>query len=149
MKRFTFKLENVLRYRETLENLAKNEYRNALRLVNIEKEKLLDFQKRKDGLKEAYNLEAGSIVYPEMLTFLTTYTGQLLYLINQQKAAILQKEKIAKEKFEEWNGKRKDVKVIKRLEEKKRKEYLNEVEKEEQKFQDEIFIAKTVRGMER
>ncbi len=41
------------------------------------------------------------------------------------------------------------MKVIKRLEEKKWKEYLREVDKEEQKFQDEIFIAKTVRGMER
>lgn len=149
MKRFTFKLENVLKYRETLENLAKNEYREALRRLNIEKEKLLDYQQRKDRLKSAYNLEAGSIIDPEMLTFLTTYTGQLLYLIDKQKTAVLQKEKIAKKKFEEWNGKRKDVKVIKRLEEKKWKEYLREADKEEQKFQDEIFIAKTVRGMER
>lgn len=149
MKRFTFKLENVLKYRETLENLAKNEYREALRRLNIEKEKLLDYQRRKDRLKSAYNLEAGSIIDPEMLTFLTTYTGQLLYLIDKQKTAVLQKEKIAKKKFEEWNGKRKDVKVIKRLEEKKWKEYLREADKEEQKFQDEIFIAKTVRGMER
>lgn len=149
MKRFTFKLDNVLKYRETLESLAKNEYREALRLLNIEKDRLLDLQERKDRLKAAYNIEAGSIIDPEMLTFLTTYTGQLLHLIDRQKAVILQREKVAKEKFEVWNGKRKDVKVIKRLEEKKWKQYLREVDKEEQKFQDEIFIAKTVRGMER
>ena len=149
MKRFTFKLENVLKYRETLENLAKNEYREALRLLNIEKEKLLDYQQRRDRLKSAYDLDAGSTIDPEMLTLLTTYTGQLLYLIDKQKTAVLKKEKIAKKKFEEWNGKRKDVKVIKRLEEKKWDEYLREADKEEQKFQDEIFIARTVRGMER
>jgi len=149
MKRFTFKLETVLKYRETLENLAKIEYREALRLLNIEKEKLLDYQQRRDRLKSAYNLDAGSIVDPEMLTLLTDYTGQLLYLIDKQKTAVLKKEKIAKKKFEEWDGKRKDVKVIKRLEEKKWDEYLREADKEEQKFQDEIFIAGTVRGMER
>jgi len=149
MKRFTFKLGNVLKYRETLENLAKNEYREALRLLNIEKEKLLDYQRRRDRLKSAYNLEAGSIIDPEMLTLLTDYTGQLLYLIDRQKTAVLKKEKIARQKFEEWNGKRKDVKVIERLEEKKWNEYLREADKEEQTFQDEIFIAGMLRGMER
>jgi flagellar FliJ protein len=149
MKRFTFQLENVLKYRETLENLAKNNYREALRLLNIEKDKLLTLQKRRDALKSAYKPETGSIIDPDTLIFISNYTGQLLFLMDKQKKAINDKEKIAKSKFEEWNQKRKDVKVIKRLEEKKWKEYLREVDKEEQKFNDEIFIAKTVRGMER
>ncbi len=96
MKRFRFKLDNVLKYRETLENLAKNEYREALRLLNIEKEKLLDLRQRQDRLKAAYDIEPGSIIDPEMLTFLTMYTGQLLFLIDKQKVEILQKEKSSK-----------------------------------------------------
>jgi flagellar FliJ protein len=149
MKRFTFQLENVLKYRETLENLAKNSYREALRLLNIEKDRLLALQKRRDALKTAYKLEAGSIIDPDTLIFISNYTGQLLYLMDRQRKTITDKEKIAKSKFEEWNQKRKDVKVIKRLEEKKWNEYLREADKEEQKFNDEIFIAKIVRGMER
>lgn len=149
MKRFAFKLENVLKYRETLEDLAKNNYREALRLLNIEKDKLLALQERRDALTAAFKPEVGSIIDPETLIFISTYTGQLLFLMDTQRKAITDKEKIAKTKFEEWNEKRKDVKVIKRLEEKKWKEYLREADKEEQKFNDEIFIAKTVRGMER
>lgn len=149
MKRFTFQLETVLKYRETLESLAKNNYREALRLLNIEKDKLLALQKRRDALKAVFKPEAGSIIDPDTLIFISNYTGQLLYLMDKQKQTINDKEKVAKSKFEEWNEKRKDVKVIKRLEEKKWKEYLREADKEEQKFNDEIFIAKTVRGMER
>ena len=100
MKRFTFQLENVLKYRETLENLAKNNYREALRLLNIEKDKLLTLQKRRDALKSAYKPEIGSIIDPDTLTFISNYTGQLLFLMDKQKKAIVDKEKIAKSKFE-------------------------------------------------
>lgn len=149
MKRFVFKLATVLRYRETLEKMAKNAYSEAQRLLNIEKEKLLVLETKRDNLKAAYNVKAGDAAQPEILSFLSIYSAQLLYLIRRQKGITQEKEKAAKEKFDEWNRKRKDVKIIKRLEEKKRLEYLRQVDKEEQKFQDEIFIAKTVREMVR
>ncbi|MCP4147437.1 MAG: flagellar export protein FliJ [bacterium] len=149
MKRFNFKLKNVLKYRETLENLAKNEYQEALRLLNLDKEILSSLLDRRESIKSAYDIKAGSIVDPVMLTFVSDYTSQILALIDKQHLLISQKEKIAKEKFDNWNIKRKDVKVINKLEEKKKEEYLREVEKEEQSFQDEIFIAKTVREMKK
>ena len=149
MKRFNFKLANVLKYRETLENLAKNAYSEALHRLNFEKDRLMELENRRNALKSAYNIKAGSIVDPQTLSFLSFYTTQLVYLIHKRKEIIHEKEIIAQEKFEEWNHRRKDVKVIKRLEEKKWREYLREADKEEQKFQDEIFIAKTVRGMNR
>jgi flagellar FliJ protein len=149
MKRFNFKLKTVLKYREILENLAKSSYQEAIRILNLEKNRLLTLEKRRNDLMPAYNIKAGTIIDPEMLSLLSLYTVQLFYLIEMQKEVIIEKEKTVKEKYEEWDKKRKDVKVIKRLEEKKWKEYLKEAEKEEQKFNDEVFIAKTVRGMER
>lgn len=149
MKKFVFKLDSVLKYRETLESLAKNEYREALRLLNIEKERLLELKKKREALKASYDLKAGAVVSPEILSFVSIYSAQLLYLTGKQRETIIAHEKTVKEKFDAWNHKRKDVKVIKKLEEKKWKEYLREADKEEQKFQDEVFIAKTVRGMER
>ncbi len=148
MKRFVFKLQNVLKYRETLETLAKNVYSEAARLLNIETDKLHEIEERRDESIAAFNkLKSGSEIDPEMFNFLSNYTSQLLFLMDSQKQVILEKEKAAKEKLEAYNEKRKDVKVIKRLEEKKWKEYLREMDKEEQAFQDEIFLAKTAREM--
>ncbi|MDQ1351435.1 MAG: Flagellar FliJ protein [Acidobacteriota bacterium] len=149
MKRFVFKLETVLKYRETLEKLAKNAYSEAQHLLNIEKDKLRTLETKRDNLKAAYNIKTGEAALPEVLSFLSTYSTQLLYLIRHQKKVTQEKELAAQEKFNDWNRKRKDVKIIKRLEEKKWQEYLKQVDKEEQKFQDEIFIAKTVREMVR
>jgi flagellar FliJ protein len=145
MKRFKFKLENVLNYRVTLETLAKNAYQEALRVLNLERETLRRLLTLRRELMKSYDIKAGTIVYPETLTFLARYTVQLTHLIEQQKKTVLEKEEIAKEKFEEWNRRRMDVKVIERLKEKRWKEYLREMDKEDQKFQDEIFIAKTIR----
>lgn len=148
MRRFNFKLENVLKYRTTLENLAKNAYQEALRLLNREKDFLLNLQNTKKELTRAYNIKAGTIVHPETLTFIARYTTQLIQLIERQKQIIAENERITKEKFDEWNQKRKDAEVIERLKEKKWQAYLREADKQDQKFQDEIFIAKKIRQRE-
>lgn len=145
MKRFVFKLENVLKYRITVEELAKNEYRNALMILNLEREKLRQFQEQQHNLSQYYNIKAGAVVHAEMLLFVARCATQLAELITQQQEIIKQKEKIAAEKLQVWQVKRQEVKVVEKLKEKKWNHYIREVDKEDQKFQDEIFIAKKIR----
>lgn len=144
MKRFKFKLENVLEYRVTLETLAKNAYQEALRILNIERDNLLHLFNLRKELMNSYNIKAGEVVQPETLMFLSRYTVQLVHLIDRQTLVVTEKEEISKEKLQDWTKKRMDLKVIERLKEKKWKEYLKEIDKEDQKFQDEIFIAKKI-----
>jgi len=145
MKRFKFKLENVLKYRVTLEDIAKSEYREALRLLNIERDDLMRLQTNQQQLKQFYNVKPGDIVKPETLAFVARYSFQLSRLIEQKRGMIKEKEVVANEKFQDWNKKRKDVKVVERLKEKKWQQYRREAEKEDQLFQDDIFIAKKIR----
>jgi flagellar FliJ protein len=148
MRRFNFKLENVLNYRITLERLAKSAYQEALRVLNTQKDFLLQLENTRKELMQSYNIKAGTVVHPETLTFISRYTIQLIQLMERQKKIIAESEEIAKTKFDKWNHTRKDVKVIERLKEKKWQEYLRETDKEDQKFQDEIFIAKKIRERE-
>lgn len=145
MKRFKFKLENVLKYRITLEGIAKNEYREALGLLNIEREDLIGLQDNQRQLMRFYDVKPGAVVKPEMLAFVARYSMQLTRLIEQKRMMVKDKEAVANEKFQDWNKKRKDVKVVERLKEKKWNEYRRETDKEDQIFQDDIFIAKKIR----
>ena len=145
MKKFQFKLESVLNYRATLEDLAKNEYREALRQLNIERENLRKLQQSQMELMARYDLKAGAVLHPETLLFVSRYSAQLIQLIRQQKGLIAEKEEIANQKFVVWNKRRQDVKVVERLKEKKWNQYLREVNKEEQQFLDEIFNSKQIR----
>lgn len=150
MKRFRFKLENVMKYRITLEELAKNNYREAMQNVNLEKQRLAELEQNRDNLMTAYNdqIKPGAVIHHDNINLIARYTYQLAFLIDTQHNNIAQKEEIAREKFREWNEKRKDVKVMERLKEKKWNEYLKEIDKEDQQFQDEIFLAKTIREQE-
>lgn len=145
MKRFVFKLENVLKYRITVEELAKNDYRNAQMILNLEREKLQRFQEQQHQLSQYYNIKAGAVVQAEMLLFVARCAAQLAELVRLQQDIIKKKEKIAAEKLQVWQQKRQDVKVVEKLKEKKWTHYLREVDKEDQKFQDEIYIAKKIR----
>jgi len=145
VKKFKFKLESVLKFRVTLEELAKNEYREAMGLVNLEKNKLAEMEASRAALHQFYNVKAGSIVHPEMLSFIGKYSQQLNGLMRLQGKVIEEKEAFAGEKLAVWKKKRQDVKLVERLKEKKIKEYMLEMDKEDQKFQDDIFISKKVR----
>ncbi len=148
MKRFKFNLENLLNSRITVESQAKNTYHEAMRLLNLERDRLLSLENSRKKLMQSYNIEAGTVVSPDAPVFLARYTSQLLHLIRQQKQILRENENLTKKKFEEWNHKRKDVKVLEQLKTKKWEEYLKKAEKEEQQFQDEIFIAKKIRERE-
>ncbi len=147
MKQFKFKLESVLNYRTTLEDVAKTNYREALRVLNIEKEKLHQFEGNQKALMVRYNFEAGAVVHTDTLAFISRYSAQLIHLIHGQKLIIEKKREIANGKFILWNQRRQEVKVVEKLKEKKWNQYLREVNKEEQQFQDEIFIAKQIRDV--
>ncbi len=146
MKRFVFKLENVLKYRNTVEELAKNDYRNALMILNLEREKLQGFQEKQRQLAQYYDIKAGTVVQADMLLFVARCAAQLAELVLLQYDIITQKEKIVAEKLQVWQVKRQDLKVVEKLKEKKWTQYLREVDIEDQKFQDEIFIAKKIRN---
>jgi flagellar FliJ protein len=135
----------VLKYRKTLEDLAKNEYRDAMHKVNLEQETLRHMKESQRQLMRFYDIKAGAVVQPEMLHLVGRYSVQLAQLIDMQKDIIIEKQKIAQEKLHHWNKKRQDMKVVEKLREKKWNEYLRESDKEDQKFQDEIHIAKKVR----
>ncbi len=147
MKKYKYKLETVLKYRMVLEKLAKNDYLKELSRLNFEKEKLLNLINVKNEIIENFDPSNKEKFNSDELVFFNNYLKQLLYLIEEQKKVIEEHNEVVKEKFNEWNEKRKGVKVLEKLKEKDFKLWLKEFDKEEQKFVDEVFIGKYVRGM--
>jgi flagellar protein FliJ len=147
MKRFQFKLQTVLRYRETLEGLAENAYREALLRLNQARSQRDELGARHARLLLFFNLGAGAAVDVRMLQFVNRAVGQLLELIERQRQVILSCEAVAAEKLQAWRKRRQETEVIRRLKQKRWQEYQRQVEKEDQKLQDDIFLAKKVREL--
>jgi flagellar export protein FliJ len=142
MKKFKFKLAQVLKYRLLLENIAKTAYQESLSDLQEKINKLNDLGMKRLSASRGLNIKKGAEINPQTLEFISLYVKQLSHLIEIQKEIIVKQRHITEEKLAEWTMKRKDSKVIKKLEEKQKREYIKMAEKEEQKFLDDIFLAK-------
>ncbi len=145
MKKFVFKLETALKYREMLEDIAKNEYREALRILNEGMEKLEALIKKREMVYAGVQREAGSVIKPDEYMLMEMAGGQLKVLIRKQDEVVVKLRREAAEKLKEWQNKRKDAEIIRKLKEKKKAEHKKAMEKEEQAFLDELFIGKSIR----
>lgn len=144
MKKFKFKLAQVLKYRLLLEDIAKSAYQDSLLDLQLKVNKLNDMETKRLSVRKGLNIKKGALIDPQTIEFVSIYIKQLTFLIEIQKDVIEQQKIITEKKLSEWTLKRKDSKVIKKLEEKQKKEFIEMSEKEEQKFLDEIYLAKKI-----
>jgi len=142
MKKFKFKLAQVLRYRLLLEDIAKSAYQASLSELQNRINKLKELEHEQITVRKGLVIKKGTKISVQILEFISIYVKQLNFLIDIQTDLINQQEIITKEKLEDWTMRRKDSKVIKNLEEKQKREYIDASEKEEQRFLDDIFLAR-------
>ena len=147
MKKFEFRLKTLLNYREQLEELSKQNYREALARHSSYQEMLEENRKRRN--EAAIALSAMPLNHPlyPLMALTDHYLRQLSYLIEEQALTLLELEKTAREKLEEYRARYREAEAIRRLREKKWRNYLREMEREEQKLQDDLFIARWPTGV--
>ncbi len=140
MKRFKFSLETLLKYRINIEKKKKEEWARA-RKERIEAEERLEriYQEERERRELLESLMEGEIDL-KFFNLTQRYIGQLMRLEKIQSKIVEEKKKIEEEKLKEWIEARKSKKVLENYREKKWKEYLYELDKEEQKIVDDIFL---------
>ncbi len=147
MKRFDFRLSSLLDFREYLERLAKKEIAVALRNVK-------NSQKAIDKLKDKYiktAIELDQIILKGMTTqqlqLYNKYLDIMDQSIVQEKLKKNELNRILDQKMLELTKKTIDKKVIEKLKQKKKAEYMEEYRKSEQKIIDEIVSLKKAREL--
>lgn len=145
MKKFVFKLKSVLNYREHLENLARQEVMKVLTDMD-------ECRKRMERMRQARQMLAvqveketvkgiSAILFRQYNDYMDSLERDISLM--EQDLAQLQKVLAVKQQF--LTKRSVDRKVIERLRDRKRAEYLQEVMSEEQKSADEISSLKKAR----
>ncbi len=145
MKRFEFKLQRVLQYRERLEEQAKNRYEQTLVRLHRAQNELAALSLRRLELLAGLELAPGKRVDLLALAFCHTCGSQLRGLILAKSEEIEQHREVSAQALREWTSRRQEAEVIRRIKEKKWTAYQREVDKEEQKAADDNFLAKVAR----
>ncbi len=145
MKKFTFKLESVLKYRKHLENLAQEEVVKAhINVINSEKK--LKYLKQ-ESLKSTQELDKSTLkgitatLFRQYNDYIDSVQGDIVAKIKELQTL----KQIFAQKHKELTQKSVDRKIIERLKEKKRLEYMDEVLTEEQIIADEVASLKKAR----
>lgn len=145
MKKFDFKLQSVLNYREHLENLARQEVIQVLKDMTDCEKRIKQIRQAQQLLADQMENEAvkgiSAILFRQYNDYLDSLGDDIA--LKLQELEQLQKMLAVKQQF--LTKKSVDRKVIERLREKKRGEYLEEVMYEEQKIADDISSLKKAR----
>lgn len=139
MNRFQFRMENILSVREKLEEKRKQEYTDAFNKLQKEIElKQLLINKSNSIFSDLRKKMLESISLKEIIIS-NNYVDFLKSKIIEQEQNVLAASKYAEKKRQELIEASKQKKMLEKLKEKYWLEYLNDINKEEQKSIDEII----------
>lgn len=142
--KFKFPLQKVLDHRQTLEDLAQREFREAEAALRAEEARLRAMH---DELHES-RLEAGRVQgagradAPERLKQIHEFGVLQKLRIQRQTAKVGEAEKVVEEKREILRQKAIDLKMMERLKERRREDFLQEQRRREMKEMDEIAVLR-------
>ncbi len=140
MKRFKFSLETLLKYRINMEKKKKEDWARAKKeRVKAEERLKQIYREERERREQLESLMEGEIDL-KLFNLTQRYIGQLMRLEKIQSKIVEEKKKIEEEKLKEWIEARKSKKVLENYREKKWREYVYELDKEEQKIVDDIFL---------
>lgn len=144
--KFNFTLQKVLDHREIKMDLAKKDYLEAQSFLAAE-QKILDdmIEVKRRSLAERSSLTAQTTGWQSSVNQINSFlTGQDLRIANQNER-LLKIEKVVESRREILKDALTEVKIMERLKEKKKADYLQDVRQKEAKELDEISSTRFVR----
>ncbi|SHD77013.1 flagellar export protein FliJ [Schnuerera ultunensis] len=138
---FNFKLEKVLNYKRTIEDLKKNQYGVVQQRLNSEESKLDDFNRYKKNLLDEKNSTATKTKVGNLAMY-STYIEDVNTRIKEQAEVVTEIQKELEEKKEEMITAVQEKKIFEKLKENEYEKHLYEIKKREEKQNDAIISYK-------
>lgn len=142
--KFRFPLQKVLEHRKVLEDLAQKDFRETEAELRHQEKVLEDLIEalRQSRLEAGRIHDQGSSDAPERLKQIHEFEVLQDIRIKSQRAKVEECEKLVEEKREILRQKAVDLKIMERLKERRREEFLKEQASLEQKENDEISVIR-------
>lgn len=142
MAKFKFRLQPLLNIKTQLEDSAKNELGKAVQRLEEEKEKARSLVENREKYISEFQEKTSSYIRIDELKGYTLYISKLAQNIEMQNKNIKEASDNVDKYREDLIKIVKERKILEKLKEKKYKEYLSELGKDEQKRMDEIVSYK-------
>ncbi|HSH34708.1 flagellar export protein FliJ [Schnuerera sp.] len=138
---FNFKLEKVLHYKKTIEDLKKNQYGIVQRRLNNEEIKLDDFNNYKKNLLDEKNISATKTKVGNLAMY-NNYINDINLRIKKQEEIVTKVQKQVNQTKEEMIVALQEKKIFEKLKENEYEKHLYEIKKQEEKQNDTTISYK-------
>ena len=145
MKRFNFRLEKVLNWKQSAEDSAKNELGKVRGRINREVQKKNSFIEERRNTAVLVDRERHTLSGPELIRY-EQYRDGLMKLIERQDRIILGIREEEKKAIGKYLAARREKRILETLKEKKREEYHAEQTRMEKKTINEIGTDRFIRA---
>lgn len=146
IKKFSFRLDRVLRHRENLEDLRERALAEVeARLVRERAAEAALLALRDDVLGDLARLQAGAFAADDRAPY-TAFLAELARQLDEQRRRIAQTEALREDKRAELVRASQDRRIVEKLKEGRRAEYLQDVGRLEQALLDEAAGMAFVRA---
>ena len=143
MAKFQFKMESLLRLRESLEEQKKNEFGRAVAELERQREKLNQLLNEKERMVQEFHENVKNRIDSRKSDSYNKYIKLLDKRIDEQRVIVKKCEDIEKECRFQLIEATKEKKKLEKLREKQFQQYLIEEKREEQKLTDELVSYQT------
>jgi flagellar FliJ protein len=142
MKRFSFELETLLRFRQNLEEKERNELSRLFYSLHREMQNLNSLQSRYHETMGDLAQKQNHSADPRELALFHLYLKRLEQEMEKSRNRIRQMEKDVEAQKQVVIEATKRTKILDTLKTRKRREYLAKADKEEQKTVDELVVTR-------
>jgi len=143
--KFNFKLQKVLEHRKILEDLAQKDFQEAVAAFHEEERKLEDLKTaRHQAFQRRYDIQTKGLQGSGLLSMqqIEIFIKGQDRRIEMQKAKVQEAENLVEAKREILRQKATEYKIIDKLKEKQRAEFIEERNRIEQKEIDELNVIR-------
>ncbi len=138
MKKFSFKLEPVLKYKNDTVDLLRNEHAKILQRIVQQEKKISELEEQRDACAAEFDEKKAMGIIPIEAVNYQNYLTRQNAIINREYGVLRQIQEEEEKKREEVLEARKESMIIEKLKEIRQEEYRKEENKEQELFIDEF-----------
>ncbi len=147
MKKFNFKLEPLLEYRQRLEDILRKDLVEAGRLLDIEQAKLQDLRDaHSKAIEEVERLKGEDNSTEDLMLYYNYLVGLKTY-IEEQSQMVAKSKQVYEEQRQKLVESAKERRTVELVKERAQSQHESEEKKEDQKITDDIGSSRFIRGV--
>jgi flagellar protein FliJ len=141
---FSFRLQSLLNYRRSLEDLAQIRLSERLRAYSLQEDRIRDLAERREACQSAFRVKTGEPTPVNELVFYLDFQDRSFEQLNRLEEGREKLKSEVQREREKLLSSTRDRKILEKLKEQQQKEFLQDLDRKERKQAEDLVVQRYV-----